>query len=382
MRVLLVDTNFSAAPIHEALSKAGHDVFVCGANANDYLARVASNYLPFDYSQVETLREQVIARCFDAVIPGCNDVSYTVCSLLRELAPQVRVDPPATWRLLNDKDLFRKFAMQTGLPVPRAFDQENVPLNHPVIVKPSESFSGKGITVLIEPTPDSLERATALARQTSRNGRAVTEQYVEGQLYSHSAFLKDRRVDVDFFVEEHSTAHPFTVDTSWVTQDLSGAVQSQIRGSIEKLAETLQLGDGLIHTQFICGADSIYLIEITRRCPGDRYADLISLSTDFAYAERYAYALLGLAPRPRAAPAKSRQVVRHTITSSESFVFRGFGVSPQSPVLQFLPLAVAGDVVRESPHGRAGLVFFEAKGKAAFHTLKKLGVSRQLIHLH
>ena len=49
-RVALFDTNLSAAPIHAYLVEAGHEVFVIGANPDDYLARSVRNYIQLDYS--------------------------------------------------------------------------------------------------------------------------------------------------------------------------------------------------------------------------------------------------------------------------------------------------------------------------------------------
>ena len=53
---------------------------------------------------------------------------------------------------------------------------------------------------------------------TARNIRPAAvvrfEEFIEGQLYSHTAFLGEAGVVADFIVEEHGSINPFTVDTS------------------------------------------------------------------------------------------------------------------------------------------------------------------------
>ena len=48
MNILLLDTNFSSAPIYEYLIEEGNEVYVIGNNPNDFLAKSAKNYIQSD----------------------------------------------------------------------------------------------------------------------------------------------------------------------------------------------------------------------------------------------------------------------------------------------------------------------------------------------
>jgi len=56
-KVLLVDTNFSSAPIYNDLVQSGCEVFVVGGNPEDFLAKSTKNYINLDYSNVDRIRE-------------------------------------------------------------------------------------------------------------------------------------------------------------------------------------------------------------------------------------------------------------------------------------------------------------------------------------
>lgn len=376
-RVLLVDTNFSSAPIHDALEALGLEVFVCGGRPADSLARKSDRYVELDYSDpaaVSALARQLGLR---AIVPGSNDLSYTVCAGLADEGLPAFTDPQATWITLNAKDAFRVYAQRLGLPVPAVFDPAGSLPQVPVIVKPSEAFSGRGIRVLHEPGAAALAEAIAAAAAVSRNGKVVVEEYVEGQLYSHSAFLRSGAIYADFFVEEHCTANPYAVDTSWVVEDLPAAIMATVRSAIETLSRDLGLRDGLVHTQFIRCGDGARLIEITRRCPGDRYGDLINLSTGFPYALHYALPLLGRVVEGVQDTRLCRRVLRHTLSGRTAMSFDAWACTRPLHILRYLPLCTSGEQLREGPQGRVGVVFLE-ESEARFAELAAAAVRREL----
>ncbi|MFM7275959.1 MAG: acetyl-CoA carboxylase biotin carboxylase subunit family protein, partial [Gammaproteobacteria bacterium] len=281
------------------------------------------------------------------------------------------------WETINAKDALRAFARRCGLPVPAVFDPAGELPAVPLIVKPSEAYSGRGIRVLQAPTEALLCEAIAEASAVSRNGKAVVEEYVEGQLYSHSAFLRAGAIYADFFVEEHCTASPFAVDTSWLVEDLPPSVQTAVRAAIEAMARELGLRDGLVHTQFIRRGERVSLIEITRRCPGDRYGDLINLSTGFPYALNYALPLLGRVVEGAPDTRVRRRVLRHTLSGQAAMSFDAWACTRPLHILRYLPLCTSGERLREGPQGRVGVIFLE-ESEERFAGLAAAAIRREI----
>ena len=60
----------------------------------------------------------------------------------------------------------------------------------------------------------------------------VIEEFIQGQLYSHSAFIVDKKIIIDFVVEEHCIVNPFVVDTSRVLYNFDRDILNQIRNDI------------------------------------------------------------------------------------------------------------------------------------------------------
>lgn len=376
-KVLLVDTNFSSGPIYRELVALGHEVHVVGGNPQDCLAKSAPKYWQVNYADVESLQSLVDRENFDFVVPGCTDRSYESCTHLSgRLWPGI--DRPQSSQTLNNKGLFKQWAQRRGLPVAHAQDPAKTNLRWPLIVKPVDSFSGQGITILQGPDSGDLAVAITNAQQASPSLEYLIEDYVDGQLYSHTAFLRDHRVVQDFIVREDRTVNPFVVDTSCVVSGFPQSLMARIRDCIETISIELELVDGLIHTQFVRQGDRFWLIELTRRCPGDLYSQLIELSTGYPYARAYALPFLGeQAPAKSAAPVQ-QHIMRHTVTVGVARTLGHLHFRQPVWIERWLALSLVGDTLKPSPASRVGILFCKAHDEVDLAHLYGLALSRQL----
>ena len=381
-KVLLVDTNFSSAPIYNYLVQSGCEVFVIGGNPNDVLAKSVKNYINLDYSNVDRTREIIEKMNIDYIVPGCNDRSYQVCAELNSKGCYYGIDTLETTEIINNKDKFRIFATQIGLPVPRVISSECVGKMWPLIVKPVDAYSGRGMTIVQKSEQHELQPAIERAKEFSHSKTCIVEEYVEGQLYSHSAFITDGKIVADYIVEEHGTANPFVVDTSRVIYDFPNETLNRIRDSIALLAEKLSLADGLVHTQFIKNGESFWLIEITRRCPGDLYSQLIELSTGFSYAETYARPFVKQKFSSGKNELKQSWVIRHTISQPTDGVLGSIQFKIPVLIEKMVPISLAGDMIKASPFGRIALLFLRNNSEAELSELFQKTLNRSLYTIH
>jgi carbamoylphosphate synthase large subunit len=359
-KVLLADTNFSSGPIFSELQNLGHEVHVVGRKPDDCLAMASRYYWEIDYSDTTELKRLVERENFDYIVPGCTDRSYTSCSVVNE-GQFLGIEAPEIDRVLNNKEYFRELALSLDLPVPAVQKFPEISLRWPLIVKPVDSFSGKGITVIEREDENLLEAAISLAHEVSPSKKYLIEEFVRGQLYSHSAFLKKNKIIKDFIVQEDSTVNPFVVDTSRVVFKPDNRMLAQMRAAIEKLAKALQLKDGLIHTQFIADGSNVWLIEITRRCPGDLYSQLIELSTGFPFAKAYVAGFLENDVVEAGTPTDWKNIIRHTITVPDEHFFSHIKFNQPVHVERFITLALSGTRLEPSPRSRLGILFLKEK---------------------
>lgn len=379
-KVLLVDTNFSSAPIYHELVSMGHEVHVVGNNPSDCLAKVSPHYWQLDYADVAALAALINRQNYSFVIPGCTDKSYSSCVAIGH-GRFPGLDGPNACEAIFNKGTFRQKANHLGLPVPERLAADRLPTRWPVIVKPVDAFSGKGITVIRAADWQTFKDAVNSARAASPSGKCIVEAYVEGQLYSHSAFIIDGHVVTDFLVQEDSTANPFVVDTSRLA-DLPADTWHELRHCAERLAIGLDLVDGLLHTQFILGAAGIQMIETTRRCPGDLYSQLIELSTGYPYARAFVLPFLGLPLEIGYSAQRSDPIMRHTITlkAAQSFTYLRFKSALH--IERWTPLSLTGDQLKSSPSGRIGILFCRGADALDLDRIYQSALQRDLYEVH
>ncbi|MCE2680541.1 MAG: hypothetical protein LW629_08875 [Burkholderiales bacterium] len=166
--ILLVDTSFSSAPIYQFLVDAGHNVTVVGGNPEDALAKSAYSYVNFDYSDTEKLSGLIADRKIDYLVPGCNDRSYAVCAEVNADRKFPGLDSLEVSEIINNKEKFRAFASSNDLSVPKVLTERELGFRWPVMVKPVDSFSGRGVTILQEKDKAELPMALNHARQASK----------------------------------------------------------------------------------------------------------------------------------------------------------------------------------------------------------------------
>lgn len=357
MKVLLLDTAFAAAPIYDALVAAGHEVWVMGNRASDLLAqRAQGRWIEQDYSNVAAVESHVLAGQFARVIPGCTDVSIATCARLSVM--QGHMDASDTNTAISDKARFREISARIGMRAPRVVSPEALPAAGRLICKPVDAFSGRGISIFEASEPGARDRALEVARSASPSGRSVIETFVEGQLHSCTGFLEAGRLVDTFYVIEGSSANPFAVDTSHVTEDVPPTFRAELEESLETLCAELKLADGLLHTQFLLATDGAYVVEVSRRCPGDLYPLLIEFSTGYPYAARYAAFFAG--DRLAASADNRKHVLRHTVTSDTNCVYGGLKLDHAVPTHSFFPLLSMGQALLARQGNRAGILFCEA----------------------
>lgn len=373
-KALLVGSSFSAAPIFFSLKKHNLHVSVCGKLESDPCHQYSDDSFFIDYSDPAQLHRIIENNKFDYLIPTCNDYSYMSCAEIAEDFGFPGFDKFQTASILHTKNKFRQITKRLEIPSPQYhLLDENTALiqeinQFPLLVKPTDSFSGRGMTKV--ECHEDLETAIHSAFSESRKKQSIVlEQFVEGTLHSHSAFIQDEKIITDFFVDEFCTIYPYQVDCSNHPSNINDSIRRQVRDSISKLIKSLKLTDGLLHTQFICSQEQFWIIETMRRCPGDLYGSLIAMSTGINYSDLFIRPYLGLKIKSLNANPPLF-FARHTVSSKESLINISFSCDiPKIKNLEIIQLKNSGEYLKEAPFDKLAIIFAEFPEYNAMHEI-------------
>jgi biotin carboxylase len=359
-KVLLCDANFSVVPIYKSIKELGNYlVSVVGSKVDDPVHNLADSSISINYSDTNLLFDLISKKYFDYIVPGCNDQAYLSLAVVAEKMGYIGFDHYETVLTIHHKDKFKAFAKKEKYPIAKSIYSldEASKLNFPILVKPIDSFSGKGINLALN--NQELNEFWKEAQKFSKCGAVVAEEFVEGELYSHSAFIKKGKIVVDFFVNEYCTIYPYQVNSSHVNVELSKNIKKGLREWCEQFAKDLNLCDGLIHTQFISDNSSFYLIEVARRSPGDLYSELIYKSTGIDYAKLYSMPFLGLELPDKIEARSDKSFARHTVSVKEDCIFISNGLDIESKYIENIQLKRCGEVIKAAPFDKSGIYFIE-----------------------
>ena len=356
--VLLCDASFSAIPLLETLQAEGFYVAVCGSRPEDPCHALADKSYTFDYANIKKLLKIFKDNNFDYLVPGCTDISYTSCAWVARKLGLPGYDNEHAVRVINHKDEYRKLGKDQNYPIPAYETQSNnfKDLNFPALLKPVSSYSGRGI--LRFEKYSQLRKFLDSGESLLPQDQFLLEEFISGQLYSHSAFLEAGKIKIDFFVNEYCTVHPYQVNSSHVSTKLTLQVQNKMRGWLKRFAKDLNLVNGLLHTQFISDGVEIYLIESCRRCPGDLYSLLIQKSTGVRYAALYVSPFIN-STYGNIVRGAQKNYSRHTLSINRDAIFLSAAMEISNPNVSYVPLKKAGELLRAAPLDRAGIFFIE-----------------------
>lgn len=365
--VLVAGGSHSDIPFIKAIRSLGHAVITSGNRATDYGHRYADAVALADFSDPEAMLALAKRLGIDAICPSANDFSMISSAYVAEQLGLPGYDSHDTTLMLHHKDRFRDLGSKIGLTTPKArhfatpeiAETDITGLCFPLIVKPIDLTGGKGVRRI-----DNISELPAAARNAfdfSRAKRIVVEEFFTGTLHSYSTIIRDHKIIFEFCDNEFSFLNPYTVSTSTTPAAVSPMVLAAIRRESERLADSLNLADGILHGQFLATPTDFRIIEFTRRPPGDLYAIPVEQTTGVNPAELAVRPFLGLPLGGLPVPRKSDAVYfsRYCVMADRDGIFQGTCVAPEieGNIVDRLAIFQPGHRVDNYLNERLGIFF-------------------------
>ena len=290
--LLILGGSHAEVPLIKAGKKLGFEVITTGNKASDIGHSFGDLYVPGDFSNVADMVKLAREHRVTAVCSGCNDFAAISAASIAEALGLPGHDSVGLTKAIHHKNSFYELAGKASVPVPRSTEVTTISeareaadeFGLPIILKPTDLTGGKGISVVDNLTE--LDSAWRLATSISRRDCFVVQQFIAGSNHAVSALIINGRINFIFFDNEHYYINKYLVGAASFPTSLSEEVQNQVFSSVQLLAIELNLGDGLLHLQFMVNDQGEhFFIDVCRRPPGDLYIRFVELATDVPYPE-------------------------------------------------------------------------------------------------
>lgn len=287
MKALLLCASHNDLGLVRSLRKLGYYIIAIGSIPGLIGEKYVDEYIRMDYSDKEAVLQLAREKQIDAIVQCCNDFGVYTAAYVAEQLGLPGYDSYETTLVLHNKDLFKQFALEHDILTCRSYGFDNVAdaiswtaeAEYPLIVKPSDASAGNGIHKIESEEDASKYIEQAFAK--SRNGRILIEPYLSGTQHGFCTFLRNRKVVAWCSNDEYSIVNPYRVEIDTYPASDYNRVCEILIEQIEKMAEVLQLQDGIFHLQYMDVDGTPYILEVMRRILGNMYSVPASLLNNF-----------------------------------------------------------------------------------------------------
>lgn len=248
-------------------------------------------------------QDQILEKCREIGIDGItsigSDIAMLTVNYVADKMGLVGNSIEAT-RISTNKHWMREAFEKNGDPSPKSVlvddttDLSQLNFDFPIIVKPTDRSGSRGITKIWK--REELEPAVREAIEISWEGKALVEEFAEGQEYSVEYISYAGKHWMLTVTQKKTSGEPYYMETGHIQPaPITNKRRENIRRVCDHALDTLGLKYGAAHAELKVDDDeSIKIIEIGGRMGGDFIgSDLVQLSTGYDFVRAVIEVALG-----------------------------------------------------------------------------------------
>ncbi len=283
-KILILGGSHRDIPLIKASQDLGYFVITLG-NKDYYLGHNYSNKAyKINFNDLEKVKEIINKEDIDYILPGSGEESYLNTVKLAHELNIGNFDIPEVSNLVHNKWKFKEFCLKNNISTPKGIfymnDNDLIDLNFPIVVKPTNLSGGRGVEIVN--SKEELVKSLLEAKKVTNE--IFLEEFIEGKLIAYSIFLKNKKIIYGFTGEDKTYLNKYLITTAFPCKVKEETLQ-KMKYDIERIAKLLNLVDGMFHLQIMIKDDIPYIIDVTRRIPGDLYPYLIEYCDGVEYSK-------------------------------------------------------------------------------------------------
>ena len=191
-------------------------------------------------------------------------------------------------------------------------------------------------------------------------------EFIDGKLIAYSIFIKNQKIIYGFVGEDKTYLNPYLIASAYPT-DIEDVVLNKLKDDIEKLARLLHLVDGMFHLQVLIKEQKPYIIDVTRRIPGDLYPYLIEYCDDVEYSKAVvnAYTTGIITDEFDHKSKKQTFVIRHCVMPSTNGIYKEIHIDDRinNKIIYRFDLMEKGSMITDFLHTQLAIFFIKLDAK-------------------
>lgn len=251
-------------PVKESLGKQFADEAVCISTAD-----------------IEGLKSYIRENHIDGIFAGVSEFNLLKAMELCEYFSLPFYCSRQQWDLVENKERFRELCQTVSVPCPTTYYSGENPseqllssIPFPVVVKPVDASASIGVSICRD--SGGLRKAVQIAREKSRIGRIIIEEFYEGEEFSAHYSVVNGKISLSCIDNRIPIAlHEGSVTTIPLARIYPSSFIdefiSQVDSRIKALIQTLGISTGVLFIQGLYNLQSnqFSIFEAGLRCSGE-----------------------------------------------------------------------------------------------------------------
>lgn len=274
MKALVVAGGIPQIALIQELRARGVETVLVDGSPTPVALPYPDKFYQVNIFDVEAVKEIAVQENVDFLITVCADQVLLVVAQISEMLGLPWYIDYETAKKVSDKELMKQIFVENGIPTSQyvvmdEFEIEKTRhLHYPLIVKPVDAYSSKGVRKVRNEAE--LKDAFAAAKQISRTHNALVEEFFEGE-----------EISVDLFVED-GIAHVLLISNSDKVKDdehfaifrgrypvhASEAIQDEVQRVSQRIADAFGIRNAPMLVQMLTDGERITVLEFCARTGG------------------------------------------------------------------------------------------------------------------
>ena len=302
MKALVIAGGLPQIELIKQLKERGIEALLADGSPYAVARPYADKFFHVDVFDIDAIKNIALQEKVDFLITVCADQVLLVVAQVSEMLGLPCYIDFETGKNVSDKIRMKRIFKKNGVPTTDYVETDHLDLEaishlkFPLVVKPVDAYSSKGVRKAAN--LDELNLYYEEARQISRSGGVIVEEFFSGDEISVDAFVVNGKAKILSVTnsEKVKDKDRFVIFRGRYPAKVSASVLEKIEDVAQKIADGFSLVNSPLLIQLLNNGENISVLEFCARTGGNMKYLLIKYSSGIDVIGATLDITLGMAP--------------------------------------------------------------------------------------
>lgn len=275
MKVMVIAGGVPQMELLRQLKERKLETVLLDGNENCLARNIADKFYKVNIFNIEDVKKIAIDEKVDFIITVCADQVLLVVAQVSEMLGLPCYIGYKQAQDVSDKIRMKRIFKENGIPTTKYLELENLDmneiskLNYPLVVKPVDAYSSKGVRKA--ETEEELITYYNEAKAISRSGGVIVEEFFKGEEISVDAFVLNGKAHILSITnsEKVKDKDRFVIFRGRYPANIPDTIRNQIENVAQKIADSFGLVNSPLLVQLLHNGMNISVLEFCARTGGN-----------------------------------------------------------------------------------------------------------------